>query len=45
MDERTSRNALVVGAIVLAILSIRAGALIALSSEEDPRRRRAQHRA
>jgi hypothetical protein len=36
MDERTRRNALIVGAIVLVILSIGAGALIALSSQEDP---------
>lgn len=36
MDERTSRNALIVGAIVLAILSIGAGALIALSSDNEP---------
>jgi hypothetical protein len=36
MDERTRRNALVVGAIVLAILSIGAGALIAVSSQDEP---------
>jgi hypothetical protein len=34
MDERLRRNALIVGAIVLALLSITAGALIALSSED-----------
>ena len=34
MDERTKRNALIVGAIVLALLSIGAGALIALSENE-----------
>jgi hypothetical protein len=34
MDERTKRNALIVGAIVLALLSIGAGALIALSDNE-----------
>ena len=38
MDERTKRNALVVGAIVLALLSIGAGALIALSDDETSRR-------
>jgi hypothetical protein len=35
MDEHTKRNVLVVGAIVLALLSIGAGALIALSSNDD----------
>ena len=35
MDERMKRNALIVGAIVLALLSIGAGALIALSSDDD----------
>jgi hypothetical protein len=35
MDERVKRNALIVGAIVLALLSIGAGALIALSSDDD----------
>jgi hypothetical protein len=35
MDERTKRNALIVGAIVLALLSIGAGALIALSSSDE----------
>jgi len=35
MDERTKRNALIVGAIVLAMLSIGAGALIALTSNDD----------
>jgi hypothetical protein len=35
MDERMKRNALIVGAIVLALLSIGAGALIALTSEDD----------
>lgn len=35
MDEHTKRNALIVGAIVLALLSIGAGALIALSSNDE----------
>jgi hypothetical protein len=35
MDEHTKRNALIVGAVVLAILSIGAGALIALSSDDQ----------
>ena len=35
MDERIERNALIVGAIVLALLSIGAGALIALSSDDE----------
>jgi hypothetical protein len=35
MDEHTKRNALIVGAIVLALLSIGAGALIALSSDDE----------
>ena len=35
MDERTKRNALIVGAIVLALLSISAGALIALTSNDE----------
>jgi hypothetical protein len=35
MDEHTKRNVLIVGAIVLALLSIGAGALIALSSNDD----------
>jgi hypothetical protein len=34
MDERMQRNALIVGAIVLALLSIGSGALIALSDDE-----------
>jgi hypothetical protein len=34
MNERLRRNALIVGAIVLALLSITAGSLIALSSED-----------
>jgi hypothetical protein len=34
MDEHTKRSALIVGAIVLALLSIGAGALIALSDDE-----------
>jgi hypothetical protein len=34
MNERTGRTVLVVGAIVLALLSIGAGALIAVSSED-----------
>jgi hypothetical protein len=36
MDERATRNALVVGAVVLALLSIASGALIALSGDEEP---------
>jgi hypothetical protein len=35
MDEHTKRNALIVGAIVLALLSVGAGALIALSSDGE----------
>ena len=35
MDERMKRTALIVGAMVLALLSIGAGALIALSSDDD----------
>lgn len=35
MNERTTRNALIVGAIALALLAIGAGALIALSDEND----------
>ena len=35
MDEGSKRNALIVGAIVLALLSISAGALIALSSDDE----------
>jgi hypothetical protein len=35
MNERTKRNALIVGAIVLALLSIGAGALIALSDDDQ----------
>jgi hypothetical protein len=35
MDEHTKRNVLIVGAIVLALLSIGAGALIALTSNDD----------
>jgi len=34
MDERTKRTVLIVGAIVLALLSIGAGALIALSGDQ-----------
>lgn len=34
MDERTKRNALIVGAVVMALLSIGAGVLIALSDNE-----------
>jgi hypothetical protein len=34
MDERMKRNALIVGAILLALLSIGAGALIALTDDE-----------
>lgn len=37
MNERTKRNAPIVGAIVLALLSIGAGALIALSDDEPTR--------
>ncbi len=36
MNERTKRNAFIAGAIALAFLSIVAGALIALSDEEEP---------
>jgi hypothetical protein len=36
MDERSRHNALIVGAIVLALLSVVAGALIALSDEAEP---------
>ena len=36
MDERSKRNALIVGAIVLALLSVVAGALIALSDDGEP---------
>jgi hypothetical protein len=35
MNERSRRNALIVGAIVLALLSIGSGALIALSDDDD----------
>jgi hypothetical protein len=35
MNERTKRNALVVGAIVLALLSVGAGALIAVSDDDQ----------
>jgi hypothetical protein len=35
MNERTRRSALVVGAIVLALLSVGAGALIALSDDDE----------
>jgi hypothetical protein len=35
MNERTRRNALVVGAIVLALLSVGAGALIAVSDDDE----------
>src|SRR5688500_19900368 len=35
MNERSRRNALIVGAIVLALLSIGAGTLIALSDDDD----------
>jgi hypothetical protein len=35
MHERTKKNALIVGAIVLALLSMGAGALIALSDDEQ----------
>lgn len=37
MDERTKRNVLIAGAIVLALLSIGAGALIALSDDQPGR--------
>jgi hypothetical protein len=36
VNERTKRNAFIAGAIALAFLSIVAGALIALSDEEEP---------
>jgi hypothetical protein len=36
MDERSKQNALIVGAIALALLSVGAGALIALSDEAEP---------
>jgi hypothetical protein len=36
MDERSKRNALIVGAIVLALLSVGAGALIAVSDDAEP---------
>ena len=36
MDEGSKRNALIVGAIVLALLSVVAGALIALSDDAEP---------
>ena len=36
MDERSKRNALTIGAIALALLSVVAGALIALSDEAEP---------
>jgi hypothetical protein len=36
MDERGRQNALIVGAIVLALLSVGAGALIALSDDTEP---------
>ena len=36
MDERMKRNLLIVGAVVLALLSIGSGALIALSSDDEP---------
>ena len=36
MDERSKRNALIVGAIALALLSVVAGALIALSDDAEP---------
>lgn len=35
MNESTKRNALIVGAIVLALLSMGAGAMIALSDDEE----------
>ena len=35
MNERSGRNALIVGAIVLALLSIGAGTLIALSDDDE----------
>ena len=37
MDERAKRNALVAGAVVLALLSVASGALIALSSDDTER--------
>jgi hypothetical protein len=37
VDERAKRNALVAGAVVLAILSVASGALIALSSDDTER--------
>ena len=36
MDERSKRNALTIGAIALALLSVVAGALIALSDDAEP---------
>ncbi len=36
MDERSNRNALTIGAIALALLSVVAGALIALSDDAEP---------
>ena len=36
MDERGKRNALTIGAIALALLSVVAGALIALSDDAGP---------
>ena len=45
MDERMKRNALIVGAIVLALLSIGAGALIALTQGRAEPRRRVRARA
>jgi hypothetical protein len=36
MDERSKRNALIVGAIALALLSVGAGALIAVSDDAEP---------
>jgi hypothetical protein len=35
MNERTRRNAIIVGAIVLALLSVGAGALIAVSDDDE----------
>jgi len=35
MNERTTRNALIVGAVVLALLSIGAGTLIAISDDDE----------
>ena len=35
MNEQSRRNALIVGAIVLALLSIGAGTLIALSDDDE----------